>query len=105
MRTNKETLDPNPLMSIRQHPGNGQRNYIARLNPCAAKLISTSTKEIVFDKRNLTLRVPTIYDNKTYKLRSNQFSFGNMPEDAEPIGIYTLEKEEDIFILTKTTNL
>ena len=90
----------NPTVNIKV---NGSKCMI-RLNSDSMELINSDT--IVFDKHNFTMRTPTIYDNKTYKImktgRKGSFCLFNLEkEPSEIVGDYTIEKEGDDFILIK----
>lgn len=79
--------------------------YRVLLNAGAVRLINS--QEICFDRKNLVMRVPTIFDNKTYKISSKKiqnaaFAFCyhvDMPDDIT--GKYLIEQDGDEFYLVK----
>lgn len=81
--------------------------YRVLLNVSATKMINSD--EICFDKENLVLRIPTIYDNRRYKLygkrmKNSAFVF-TYDRDREPgddiTGKYRIEKEDDDYYFVK----
>lgn len=79
--------------------------YRVVLNVGSVKLINA--EEICFDRKNLIIRHPTIYDNKVYKISTKKvqnaaFAFTLDVEPYEDIlGKYLIEKEGDDFLLLK----
>jgi len=62
--------------------------------------------EIVFNLRTLTIKRPTIDNNKTYSIRTNKFEFppGNVDVE-ELLGYYNVvQVDEDTFKLKKVKN-
>src|SRR3990172_4876323 len=91
----------NPILFIRW----GSGGYVARLNRSAMQLIDS--REIIFDKRNFIIRIPTFSDNKTFKISKigggqGIFNFGNLEQERpEIVGEYLIEKDGDDYILSK----
>lgn len=91
-----------PVATIRY----GKTNYMVSLNRKAMELLNSD--EIVFDKKNFIIRIPTMSDTKTYKISRSRsaghWGFVNMDRDkSDVLGVYLIEKEGDDFILTKKT--
>ena len=78
----------------------GATNLMLRICPKLNKLFNT--KEIVFDYNKLIMRIPTIDDNKTYKINGNQIGFSPKNMFNEDFtGIYNVIEEDEIFYLIK----
>lgn len=79
--------------------------YRVLLNVAATKMINSD--EICFDKKNLIIRIPTIYDNRTHKLYKKKvkhavFAFTCDQEFEQDItGKYRIEKEDDDYYFVK----
>lgn len=80
-------------------------SYRVLLSVAAAKIINSD--EICFDKKNLVIRIPTIYDNRTHKLYKKNvnnaaFVFTCDQElDMDITGKYKIEKEDDDYYFVK----
>lgn len=79
--------------------------YRVVLNVGATRMLGM--REICFDKKNFAIRMPTIYDNKVYKIANEKtknaaFVFtmeGEVEEDV--VGKYLIEKEGDDYFMVK----
>lgn len=80
-------------------------SYRVLLSVAATKMISAD--EICFDRKNLIMRIPTIYDNRTHKLYKKNvnnaaFVFTCHQEiDLDVTGKYRIEKEGDDYYFVK----
>lgn len=79
--------------------------YRVVFNMGATKLLNV--REICFDKKNFIIRMPTIYDNKVYKIANSKtknaafaFSYGRDHEE-DITGKYTIEQEGDEYLMIK----
>lgn len=79
--------------------------YRVVLNVGAMKLIDS--KEICFNPKDMTLRLPTIYDSKVYRIGNRKvnnaaFAFtADTQSEEEIVGKYMIEKDGDDFFFVK----
>ena len=80
------------------------RYYEVYLNHEAIAMLNT--KELIFDKENLIIRIPIFSDNKTFEIYKDKwggrFTFTDSQlNESDILGYYDIEKEDDDYILTK----